>query len=350
MIDFGPGFSSSFLGTSLLFWWFLWFLCYFLLFSLISSIFYCLLPELTQGLGGLQDAGPGERGRPPSCRNPFCSWPLASIALRFWKLSEKRKRLKQILFFSFWKRVSVLRGDAQLTKALTSPFSEAREEALEEAAATMRQTTEAELKRVENEGTVWKKRGEKETPSTWKFFKKTEDGRKIRVERRFTCCFGDLHEAGGHEVVRPCHAGNSFGARRHGGVKVHWAGLESIVSFYLIEGTFNDSWESGGLEDEDQQMDGERLAEDAKDNASSNELCFARFSTGRAGSLSWCWWVVFLAWYSFESCIIAALLPGTSKLWQSCLSWSSPLRKLWRKCRIKKRSFASRGAVSGPLV
>ena len=40
----------------------------------------------------------------------------------------------------------VQRGDAQLSKALKSPFSQAREEALEAAAATMREATEAETK------------------------------------------------------------------------------------------------------------------------------------------------------------------------------------------------------------
>ena len=39
---------------------------------------------------------------------------------------------------------TVFQGDAQLSKALKSPFSQAREEALEAAAATMREATEAE--------------------------------------------------------------------------------------------------------------------------------------------------------------------------------------------------------------
>ncbi|CAK9054708.1 Hypothetical protein SCF082_LOCUS29669 [Durusdinium trenchii] len=76
-------------------------------------------------------------------------------------------------------------GDAQLTKALASPFSEAREESLEAAAATMRQASE-----------VYKKLGE-----------------------------------------------------------TKWLGRSMLGTALALV----------GLEDEDQQMDGERLAEDAKD-------------------------------------------------------------------------------------
>eukprot|EP00913_Durusdinium_trenchii_P024877 g23351.t1 len=77
-------------------------------------------------------------------------------------------------------------GDAQLTKALASPFSEAREESLEAAAATMRQASE-----------VYKKLGE-----------------------------------------------------------TKWLGRSMLGTALALV----------GLEDEDQQMDGERLAEDAKDH------------------------------------------------------------------------------------
>jgi len=76
-------------------------------------------------------------------------------------------------------------GDAQLTKALKSPFSQAREEALEAAAETMRKATEA--------------------------FRKLED--------------------------------------------VRWTGRSMLGTALALV----------GVEDEDQQMDGERLAEDAKD-------------------------------------------------------------------------------------
>jgi len=106
----------------------------------------------------------------------------ASKALEVFKALEDQENAEHTRLHA---EILFVLGDAQLSKALKSPFSQAREEALEAAAATMREASEA--------------------------YKKLEDTK--------------------------------------------WKGRAMLGTALALV----------GLEDEDQQMDGERLAEDAKD-------------------------------------------------------------------------------------